>query len=176
LPGPPAAAETLTGLEPCVSGRRGAVPVLRLSPTGTIQPDQSPLRRLVYVVLLRALADGATAIRFRPDSDGLHIEFLRHGVWHEPVPPPEHLAGPLAQVLRVTAGLYDGDLSSPRSGPLRLEIADCAADLSVSVEPAGPPAGPNAGIVVERSTIEPATVSFYQSGVGISDEGSSFRD
>ena len=69
----------------------------------------SPLRKLVFMVLLMTLKDKATELRFEPwisetDGTSLKLSYEIDGQLHELEPPPPQLTNPIIQDVELVAG------------------------------------------------------------------------
>jgi hypothetical protein len=74
--------------------------------------ELSSVAKLLRMVFLLALRDGADRLTFEPGSDEMSMKYRVAGVWETLVPPPRHLADGIAQEIRRMA--EQPDPSCPR--------------------------------------------------------------
>ena len=53
--------------------------------------DSTPVRKLLNLILLKAIQDRASDIHFEPFEDEFKVRYRIDGVLYEMVPPPKHL-------------------------------------------------------------------------------------
>jgi type IV pilus assembly protein PilB len=110
------------------------VPVIEIGQADTVA-GQAPVRRLLSIVLLLALKDRATEVRFEPsESDGewkLRYEVADH--WYEMVPVP--LDVPISQEVRQIAGLRSSFWKkAPNEGTLRVVISGQSVEIMALIQ------------------------------------------
>jgi type IV pilus assembly protein PilB len=91
--------------------RSNGVNIIDFSDVSSLYPRLIPLRRLLLLVLLLAIKDRASEVRFEPsnsEDEGriLRLFFQVDGELHELVPPPAHLTEEIPHELKTIAG-YD---------------------------------------------------------------------
>lgn len=74
------------------------------------QEPESAASRLLAMVLLLAIRDGASEVRFEPRVDATRLSYVIDGHRHDLVPPPAHLGGPFVETIRQ----WCGGVASPR--------------------------------------------------------------
>ena len=67
--------------------------------------ESAPVRKLLNLVLLLAIRDGASDIHFEPFEQEFRIRLKSEGVLQEMVPPPKHLAFAITTRIKVMANL-----------------------------------------------------------------------
>ena len=67
--------------------------------------ESAPVRKLLNMVLLLAIRDGASDIHFEPFETEFRIRLKADGVLQEMVPPPKHLAFAITTRIKVMANL-----------------------------------------------------------------------
>ncbi|AQT68520.1 Type II traffic warden ATPase [Anaerohalosphaera lusitana] len=97
--------------------------------------DSSPVKRLLNLVLLQAIRDGAADIHFEPFEDEFKMRYRIDGVLYEMVPPPKHIAVALASRIKVMADLDIAERRLPQDGRIPLTVAGRPVDLRVSILP-----------------------------------------
>jgi len=96
---------------------------------------QAPVVKLVNLVLLQALKDGATDVHFEPHEDKFRIRYRVDGVLYEMMPPPRHLARPVVNRLKVMAALDVAEYRLPQVGRIELNVSGQTIDIRMSTMP-----------------------------------------
>ena len=94
-----------------------------------------PVVKLLELVLVQAVKDGASDIHFEPFEDVFKIRYRVDGSLYELVPPPKHLAPALTSRIKVMAGLKIAERRLPQDGRISTKIAGRIIDLRVSTLP-----------------------------------------
>jgi len=94
-----------------------------------------PVVKLLELVLVQAVKDGASDIHFEPFEDVFKIRYRVDGSLYELVPPPKHLAPALTSRIKVMAGLKIAERRLPQDGRISTRIAGRVIDLRVSTLP-----------------------------------------
>ncbi|MEI6256859.1 MAG: ATPase, T2SS/T4P/T4SS family [Planctomycetota bacterium] len=97
--------------------------------------ESAPVRKLLNMVLLMAIRDGASDIHFEPFESAFKIRIKADGVLQEMVPPPKHLAFPITTRIKVMANLDIAERRLPQDGRIELTVGGYPIDLRVSVLP-----------------------------------------
>ena len=97
--------------------------------------ESAPVRKLLNMVLLMAIRDGASDIHFEPFEHEFRIRLKSDGVLQEMVPPPKHLAFPITTRIKVMANLDIAERRLPQDGRIELSVGGHPVDLRVSVLP-----------------------------------------
>jgi len=97
--------------------------------------DSAPVRKLLNMVLLLAIRDGASDIHFEPFETEFRIRLKADGVLQEMVPPPKHLAFAITTRIKVMASLDIAERRLPQDGRIELNVGGHPVDLRVSVLP-----------------------------------------
>ena len=97
--------------------------------------ESAPVRKLLNMVLLMAIRDGASDIHFEPFESEFKIRIKADGVLQEMVPPPKHLAFPITTRIKVMANLDIAERRLPQDGRIELTVGGYPIDLRVSVLP-----------------------------------------
>jgi len=97
--------------------------------------ESAPVRKLLNMVLLLAIRDGASDIHFEPFEDEFRIRLKADGVLQEMVPPPKHLAFAITTRIKVMANLDIAERRLPQDGRIELTVGGHPVDLRVSVLP-----------------------------------------
>ena len=97
--------------------------------------ESAPVRKLLNMVLLLAIRDGASDIHFEPFEHEFRIRLKADGVLQEMVPPPRHLAFAITTRIKVMANLDIAERRLPQDGRIELTVGGHPVDLRVSVLP-----------------------------------------
>ena len=97
--------------------------------------ESAPVRKLLNMVLLMAIKDGASDIHFEPFETEFRIRIKADGVLYEMVPPPKHLAFAITTRIKVMANLDIAERRLPQDGRIELQVGGKPVDLRVSVLP-----------------------------------------
>ena len=97
--------------------------------------ESAPVRKLLNMVLLMAIRDGASDIHFEPFEHEFRIRLKSDGVLQEMVPPPKHLAFAITTRIKVMANLDIAERRLPQDGRIELSVGGHPVDLRVSVLP-----------------------------------------
>jgi type IV pilus assembly protein PilB len=96
---------------------------------------QTPIIRLVNLVLTRAIRDRASDIHFEPFENEFKIRYRIDGALYAMSPPPKNLALPILSRLKVLANLNIAEHRLPQDGRITLNFAGRNVDLRVSTLP-----------------------------------------
>jgi len=97
--------------------------------------ESAPVRKLLNMVLLLAIRDGASDIHFEPFETEFRIRLKADGLLQEMVPPPKHLAFAITTRIKVMANLDIAERRLPQDGRIELTVGGHPVDLRVSVLP-----------------------------------------
>ena len=97
--------------------------------------ESAPVRKLLNMVLLLAIRDGASDIHFEPFESEFRIRLKAEGVLQEMVPPPKHLSFAITTRIKVMANLDIAERRLPQDGRIELNVGGHPVDLRVSVLP-----------------------------------------
>ena len=97
--------------------------------------ESAPVRKLLNMVLLLAIRDGASDIHFEPFETDFRIRLKADGVLQEMVPPPKHLDFAITTRIKVMANLDIAERRMPQDGRIELTVGGHPVDLRVSVLP-----------------------------------------
>jgi len=96
---------------------------------------QSPIIRLVNLVLAQAVRDRASDVHFEPFENNFRVRSRVDGVLREVVPVPRALALPVTARLKVIANLNVAERRLPQDGRIQLTIGGRPVDLRISTLP-----------------------------------------
>jgi type IV pilus assembly protein PilB len=113
------------------AGREGATDLTSVEALA----ESAPVRKLLNMVLLLAIRDGASDIHFEPFETEFRIRLKADGVLQEMVPPPKHLSFAITTRIKVMANLDIAERRLPQDGRIELTVGGHPVDLRVSVLP-----------------------------------------
>jgi type IV pilus assembly protein PilB len=94
-----------------------------------------PVIKLVNLILMRALRDGASDLHIEPFAATLRVRYRVDGVLREIPPPPKSLQIGLTSRFKVMANMNISETRRPQDGRIRLTHQGRDVDLRVSVLP-----------------------------------------
>jgi len=97
--------------------------------------EESPVTKLVDLIITQAVRDRASDIHIEPEEDFLRIRFRIDGVLHEIPSPPKNLELPLISRIKVLSGMDIAESRIPQDGHTQLEVDGKTIDLRVSTLP-----------------------------------------
>jgi len=97
--------------------------------------DSNPVKRLLNLVLLKAIQDKASDVHFEPFENEFKMRYRIDGVLYEMVPPPKHIALALSSRIKVMANLDIAERRLPQDGRIPLMVGGSPVDLRVSILP-----------------------------------------
>lgn len=97
--------------------------------------DSNPVKRLLNLVLLKAIQDKASDIHFEPFENEFKMRYRIDGVLYEMLPPPKHIALALSSRIKVMANLDIAERRLPQDGRIPLMVGGSPVDLRVSILP-----------------------------------------
>ncbi len=96
---------------------------------------REPVPAMIGMVVLQALRDQATEVRFEPGEHQVRLTYRTAGVLHDLVPPPVHLQRPLARAFKAIAGLDIDEEEHPQEGRVLVRLGGPSAVMDVATEP-----------------------------------------
>lgn len=96
---------------------------------------QSPVIRIVNLIIAQAIHDKVSDIHIEPMENKIRVRYRQDGLLHDTISPPRQLASAIASRLKIMAGLDIAERRKPQDGKFRLKIEDRAVDFRVSVLP-----------------------------------------
>jgi type II secretory ATPase GspE/PulE/Tfp pilus assembly ATPase PilB-like protein len=91
----------------------------RLTTNESLDEDNVSTPQLAELVLLLALKDLASEVRFEPREEDYRVTYKCGGRDYEMVPPPRELAGRISQVFKIFAELDIRNRRTPQQGRFR---------------------------------------------------------
>ncbi len=91
--------------------------------------------KLVNLMILQALREGASDIHIEPERDTLKTRFRVDGVLHEVASPPKHLQSAIISRIKILANLDIAERRIPQDGRFNLKMEGKEIDIRVSCFP-----------------------------------------
>jgi len=99
--------------------------------------DDAPIIRLINLVFMQALREGASDIHIEPFENRSLVRFRVDGVLKDVFEPPRALHGALASRIKVMADLDIAEKRLPQDGRIAIRLGGQAVDVRVSTLPTG---------------------------------------
>ncbi len=96
---------------------------------------QSPVVRLVNLIIAQAIHDKISDIHIEPMENKLRVRYRMDGILHETLSPPKNMAGSISSRIKIMSGLDIAERRKPQDGKFRLKIEGRAVDFRVSILP-----------------------------------------
>ena len=103
--------------------------------TGALGDDDTPVVKLVDLIINRAIKDKASDIHIEPDEDRLRIRYRINGVMREEASPPKNLQSEIISRIKVAAGMDVSEKRLPQDGRLTVPTDHGDVDLRISTLP-----------------------------------------
>ncbi|MCH9031896.1 MAG: Flp pilus assembly complex ATPase component TadA [candidate division Zixibacteria bacterium] len=97
--------------------------------------NQSPVVKLVNIILSKAVRDGASDIHFEPNEGLLRVRYRIHGKMREEVSPPKSLQAEVISSIKIAAEMDVSEKRVPQDGRFAVRVDDSTIDLRVSTLP-----------------------------------------
>jgi len=105
-------------------------PILDIGKAKTTM-DQSPVQKLIAMVLLVAMKDSASEVRFQALKDKCRISYVVKGVPLELVPAPAHMAQNVIRAIQTAAELDLPSFRNKTRNQIKLHIDENLVSISV---------------------------------------------
>ncbi len=97
--------------------------------------DQSPIVKLVNVLISQALSQKASDIHVEPESDDVRIRYRIDGLLHEETSMPPYMNNPIISRIKILAGMDIAESRVPQDGRFELVVDGAHVDIRVSTFP-----------------------------------------
>lgn len=97
--------------------------------------QDSPIVKLVNLLIAQAIADRASDIHIEPGDKDLRVRFRIDGVLHEVMTPPKNIHSGIVSRLKVMADINIAERRVPQDGRINTVIEGRAVDLRVATLP-----------------------------------------
>ncbi len=99
------------------------------------QQTQSPVIRMLNVILLEAIQQGASDVHFEPLEESLSVRYRIDGVLQKRHNPPKEYQGQLLTRIKVMAKMDIAEHRLPQDGRIKLQMGGRQIDFRVSTVP-----------------------------------------
>jgi type IV pilus assembly protein PilB len=96
---------------------------------------ETPVVKLVNLIITKAVKDRASDIHFEPDETSLRVRFRISGAMREEVSPPKNMQKELVSRLKIAANMDVSEKRLPQDGRLMMAVDGAPIDLRVSTLP-----------------------------------------
>lgn len=97
--------------------------------------EEAPVIRLVNLLLMQAVKEGASDIHIEPERDKLRTRFRVDGILHEVQGPPKHLQQAVISRIKVLSKMDIAEKRKPQDGRFEIKTENKEIDLRVSTIP-----------------------------------------
>ncbi len=97
--------------------------------------EAAPVTRLVNLILLEAVKQGASDIHFEPFEDRMAVRYRLDGILYPGASPPKQLEQALVSRLKVMARMDIAERRLPQDGVAQVRVGDRPLDIRVSTVP-----------------------------------------
>jgi type IV pilus assembly protein PilB len=96
---------------------------------------ETPVVKLVNLIITKAVKDRASDIHFEPDETSLRVRFRISGAMHEEVSPPKNMQKELVSRIKIAANMDVSEKRLPQDGRLMMAVDGTPVDLRISTLP-----------------------------------------
>ncbi len=100
-----------------------------------LQAEEGPVIKLVNMILLQAIKDGASDIHIEPKEKSLTVRYRIDGILHEVLTPPKNMQLAIASRIKILSHLDIAELRLPQDGRFRWQNDRQVVDFRVSTLP-----------------------------------------
>lgn len=97
--------------------------------------EEPPVIKLVNLMIIGAVRQGASDIHVEPEEDSLRIRFRVDGMLHEQTSPPKFLQSAIASRIKIMANLDIAERRIPQDGRIQMKMEGRDIDIRVSCVP-----------------------------------------
>ncbi len=97
--------------------------------------EEPPVIKLVNLMVIEAVRQGASDIHVEPEEDTLKIRFRIDGLLHERTGPPKYLQSAVISRIKVMADLDISERRAPQDGRIQMKMEGRDIDIRVSCIP-----------------------------------------
>lgn len=101
----------------------------------SIEPNDAPVIRLVNLILLQAIEEGASDIHIEPAEKGISVRLRVDGVLREILPPPKRMQWAITSRIKILSRLNISERRLPQDGSCRVRVMHRVVDIRVSTIP-----------------------------------------
>lgn len=96
---------------------------------------EPPVIRLVNLMIMQAVTDGASDIHLEPEEDCLRVRYRVDGILHDAPTVPNYLQSAIASRIKVLSNLNIAERRAAQDGRFQMKMENRAIDIRVSVMP-----------------------------------------
>ncbi|MCX6835031.1 MAG: ATPase, T2SS/T4P/T4SS family [candidate division Zixibacteria bacterium] len=96
---------------------------------------ETPVVKLVNLIITKAVKDKASDIHFEPDETSLRVRFRLSGAMREEVSPPKNMQKELVSRIKIAASMDVSEKRLPQDGRFMMTVDGAPIDLRVSTLP-----------------------------------------
>jgi type IV pilus assembly protein PilB len=97
--------------------------------------EETPVVKLVNMIILQAVRERSSDIHVEPDADSLRIRYRVDGLLREVMSPPKHLHAGLTSRLKIQAGLDIAEKRVSQDGRFQMTVSGRSLDVRLSTLP-----------------------------------------
>ena len=97
--------------------------------------DDAPVVKFVNLMIVQAVADGASDIHIEPEENSLAIRFRVDGVLRKQTAPPKQFQSALISRIKILAKLDISETRKPQDGRIQIKMENKRVDIRVSCLP-----------------------------------------
>ena len=113
----------------------GYYPEEEKAPTVEVMGDETPVVKLVSLLITQAVRDRASDIHIEPDADALRVRYRIDGILHEVMTPPRHLHLGLVSRVKILSGMDIAEKRIPQDGRFPVNVEGRQLDIRTSTLP-----------------------------------------
>src|SRR6266446_2568663 len=95
--------------------------------------DRSPVQKVIAMLLLLAIKDRGSEVRFQALKDKCRLSYVIKGVALELVPPPAHIAPQIIRAIQAAAELDLPSFRNETRNQIQLRIGDHSVSIMVEI-------------------------------------------
>ena len=123
-------------IEGIIGGDPGVAELHTVEITAPEQSEaETPIVRLVNLIISKAVKDKASDIHIEPDEASLRIRYRISGVMREEASPPKAMQKELISRIKIAANLDVSEKRLPQDGRFMTQVDEASVDLRVSTLP-----------------------------------------
>lgn len=97
--------------------------------------EEPPVVKLVNLLVMQAIRDGASDVHIEPDRNLLRTRVRVDGVLHEVPGPPKHLQSAIISRVKILSNLDIAERRAPQDGRFQMKMENREVDIRVSIIP-----------------------------------------
>ncbi len=101
----------------------------------SIEPNDAPVIRLVNLIMLQAIQEGASDIHIEPREKDICVRLRVDGLLRAILPPPKKMQWAITSRIKILSGLNIAERRLPQDGSCRVRIMGREVDIRVSIIP-----------------------------------------